>query len=537
MSTIDNIKLELGAEVRYANDTNWTQVADQMVQDAGGGVPKATRLTTVAGPQGRTTVPVSLTALGAPVPPPSKLVPVPFVPSAAVAAPLTHDEAVARGVDASGEIRSSTDFEGALAGGFAPAQTMYRRGTPVIALGVENARTSRQEHDKLPTVTEAMGKLIERVRAEDRQDRIEALFGLRMDNQGRVAIPAGRFPDGKPRNTRVLLSEDAFSPLMTQLGVGGSQYLAKCWAGLRATNFNNWAQRLGSDEAKLLALQNQTPSVLAGEQEPSKPQQVKLRTRRNGELREIFAAVTPSYTSFDVDKIAEALQLAMPREARAEVSYNGFRSVIDVRFHTDVLPEKFVAGEFFKAGIRVRTSDVGNGSIHVSSSLFQNLCLNLLCIDTMQQGIANIRHVGSVTILAQKFREAIEKARQSLAHFLDRWNYCAEERVTRETIEVIDESEAPITLEKLIPGIFEGLRQRELVPLRKADVPKVVEAHKLDTSWSAKTYGVSRTTIANAITRFAHEGQDDFLFEDELERAAGQLLWSQKPLPYASLAA
>jgi hypothetical protein len=523
MSNTDNIRIELGGEVRYANDTNWMTVADELVKAKGGGNPTVTRMTTVAGQQGRTSIPVSLTALGAPKPP---------------AAPQTHAEAVARGVDTAGEIRSSTDFQGALAGGFSPAQTMYRRGTPVIALGVENATASRQAHDKLPTVDAAMTKLIERVKGEERTDRIENLFSLRMDNVGRLAIPAGYFPDGKPRNVRIPLAEDSFSPLMTQLGVGGAQYLSKCWASLRATNFNNWAQRLGEEERQRIELQRQMPRS-SDRFDPStfEPEKVKLRTRKNGDGREVFAVVTPSYTSFDIDKIAEAVRLSMPRDARAEVSYDGFRSIIDVRFHTDVEPAKFVAGEFFKAGIRVRTSDIGNGAINVRSSLFQNLCLNLLCIDQQTQGIANIRHVGSVVILAQKFREALEKAKHSLAHFLDRWNYCAEEKVTRETIEVIDESEKPMTLEQLTSGIFEGLRQRELVPLRKADVPKLVEAHKLDTSYAAKQYGITRTTVANAVTRFAHSMQDDFLFEDELERAAGQLLWSQKPLPYASVGA
>lgn len=529
----NNIRIELGTAVRYATDSNWQQVADALVKELGGGVPKVTRTD-------NTPPPVSLTTLGAPVPPPSTLSgTIAYVPSAAVA-PQTHAQAMAMGVNAEGEARSNKDFEGALSGGFSPEQTLYRRGTPVIALGVENATQSRREHDALPLVRDAMTQLVKRVKGEERQDKTEKLFSLRMDNVGRLAVPAGRFPDGTPRNTRILMSEEAFGPLMTQLGVGGAQYLAKCWSDLRATNFNNWAQRLGKEEQTRIDLLAKLPRS-SDRFDPSAldPQQVKLRTRKNGDQREVFAVVTPSYTSFDVDKIADAVQLVMTGfpGARAEVTYDGFRSIIDVRFHTDVLPAKYVAGEFFKAGIRVKTSDIGNGAINVRSSLFQNLCLNLLCIDQQVQGIANIRHVGSVSILASKFRDALEKAKQSLKYFLDRWNYAAEEKVTCESIEVIDESERPITMAQLIPGIFEGLRQRELVPLRKADVPKLVEWHAKDTSYSAQQYGVSRTTVANAITRYAHAGQPDFLFENDLEVAAGQLLWSTKPLPYASLSA
>ena len=273
------------------------------------------------------------------------------------------------------------------------------------------------------------------------------------------------------------------------------------------------------------------------------PQRLTLRTRASvlpkyakphdaRAPREVFAVVSPSYTAFDVDKIARAIALAMPAEAKAEITYDGQRASFDIRFHSKVKPEHYVAGEFFRGGIRVRTDDTGGGAVQVSSTVWQNLCLNLIVIDEQTQGLARIRHVGSVAELARRLGEALKKAKSTLAHFLKAWDYAIEDKLTPATLDHDDDVEVPVRIEDALPGIFNGLAERELVPLkhRAAAIPQLMRMYEKDTSAAA---GPTRAAIVNAITRYAHEVNDDPWHEDELERAAGQLLYRRgQLLPY-----
>lgn len=56
-----------------------------------------------------------------------------------------------------------------------------------------------------------------------------------------------------------------------------------------------------------------------------------------------------------------------------------------------------------------------------------------------------------------------------------------------------------------------------------------------DESSATSTFGASRAAAVNAITRWAHEVNDDAWREDELQASAGALLASKKPLPYLAL--
>jgi hypothetical protein len=54
---------------------------------------------------------------------------------------------------------------------------------------------------------------------------------------------------------------------------------------------------------------------------------------------------------------------------------------------------------------------------------------------------------------------------------------------------------------------------------------------------SAKTQGLTRASLVNALTRYAHTIQiDDPWAEDEIQRDAGRLLFKRdEPVPYVSL--
>jgi len=75
-----------------------------------------------------------------------------------------------------------------------------------------------------------------------------------------------------------------------------------------------------------------------------KPRQITLRARQTGSGCEIFSIVGPRYAPLDIDVIATQLHGAIPKDARAEVVYDGYRARLSVLFHSNLSPERCVAG-------------------------------------------------------------------------------------------------------------------------------------------------------------------------------------------------
>jgi len=501
------VEVTLGGETLTVEANDWQKAADELVERHGldGGYPKVER---VGGP-----VVVAESALA--------LVPDPPASEPEIA--TTHAES---GHSLEGEIRSGIDELAAIDAGFSPAQPLYRRGTKVIQWGVDNAKASRLEHDAKPLVGEMCDTLIETVKAEKRHDKLVPVRDIRMSKAGEIALPD---------RERLLITTQAFPGLCNRMGFGGASYLEKCWAELRAINVNRWALKISEDEVD---------TQIAAAQAEEKPFELsprelnlRLRSNPNAKRKEIFGVVSPKYAAFDVDKIAAAIKLAVPAEARGTVTYDGYQARFEVMFHSNVQASKYVAGEFFKAGIIIGTNDIGGGSVWGDSAVWQNLCLNLLIIDRAKKGIFRLRHLGSVEELAKKFKIGMADALKSLDHFLTSWDYAVEENVIERTSKALEEA-LPADIEEAMRGIFNGILERDLVPVpgRKAKaVPKLMEMWAMDES---AAQGPTRAGVVNAFTRYAHTvDMPTPFYEDEIQRAAGRLLYGRgkgnpAPLPF-----
>lgn len=435
---------------------------------------------------------------------------VPQIESLASPAPATPPPPpIVRGttVDAAGAARSADDAAAATLAGFSPTAPLYTRGTMVVDLGVENARAARMEHDAMPSVSDACEGFLADVQREERHDQTVRCSEIRMDKVGRLVTG----------DRRLLVHERAFGSFCSRMGFGGGDYLARCWPELRAINVNRWADRIAQDEAKVSSKPGFAPA------------EVVLRTRNaSGGGREVFGVVSDGYAAFDADKVAAAIQLAMPRDAKLRVAYDGFRTRFDVMFHSTVQPESFVAGEFFRAGISIRTDDTGGGSLRGSSFVEQNLCLNLIVIDKAAQPLFALRHLGSVERLADEFRAGLGRAKDSLEHFLRQWGYATSDDLVAAERARNDEP-LPQRMEDLLIGFANGAIERDLVPLRarRAEtLETLAKCYAADTSSDGPRRGtVTRAGLVNAITRYAHRVEPDPWKGAELERAASALLW------------
>ena len=407
----------------------------------------------------------------------------------------------------------------AAAAGFAPEPPIYALGTRVNETGVENARRSRIEHDEKPLIAKAMVDLRHQIDLENRRDRTVKLSDMRMSSLGDllVQVPA----NGKPAHEmRVALAERAFGSLVSRAHIGGAEYLRSCWPELRAHNVNSWlARSAASDpEAALTFRVRSNPKVAA----PSK--------------REVFAVVSEKYQGgMSIDAIADAIGEFCPDGARGAVDYDGFRAKIECLWHSDVAEEEYCAGEMFKAGIVVRTDDTGSGSIQVSAVVWRNLCLNLMVIDEATVQVARIRHMGKLSSLAQRFYEAGATALNKLAGFRQAWGYAQQDVVTAGNEEC-----AGLSVSKVLPGLFNGALERELVPVRGRR-PEVLKALQLAYDREpVKHAQPTRSDMVNAFTRYAHETETDPFRAFEIEKAAGALLFgraAKQRWPYEPISA
>lgn len=486
-TTENNIMYEisLNGQVRTVSsqDEVWA-AADAMVREAGGGVPSIVDLTAKA---------------AAPV---------------EKARPQGWDVKPEH-VDATAKARVEADMAAARGAGFELKEPLFEAGTRLNDMGVDNARKARIEFEQKPVVAEAMSDLQQRIAAEQRRDIEVPTTAIRMDATGRAVLPTGE---------RYVLNRDAFRALVSRAGLpgGAANYLAACWPDLRAKNFNNWNAMFAAEERQ------QEQAALAAQKKFERGV-LNLRTRLSeaGD-RYAYAVVSDSYAVYDIDKVAEAIRLAMPDNARAEVHYNGRSAEIIVHFHSTVEPEDYAAGEVFRAGLKFRTDDTGGGSLSGFGFVEQNLCLNLIITNVAAQPVFSLNHLGSVERMAQQFRAGMRKAQDTIAPFMQQWGYARKDDLVAATEGERNGYEG-IGLPEILTALLNGAMERDLIAVpgrRDVVIPKIVRAWEADKGTDGPNSGtITRAGFVNALTRYAHEGTESSWQSHGIEQSASTLLW------------
>lgn len=388
----------------------------------------------------------------------------------------------------------------------------------LVSVGTDHnhasAKRSQMRHEQKPYAVDVAKKIFDTVMAEKRSDsRPIAMSKTRMRNTGVIATANGD----------IILNSRAFKGLVGRFPcTSGAAYLADCPPELRAKNYNHWA-------------------VAVGEVKEYKDPEVVFRLRGEGPLRRAFAVVSPGYTAFDVHEIASALQDAFPSDARGGADYNGERLRFEGLWHADVDVQLPNVGEVFKAGVIIRSDDTGAGSVRVQSVMWRARCRNLMIFDEALGVDIRLRHTGSRSKLVSQFKKAFNEALSSVNAFRVSWSKAATLR-DRDFINQVQgttsENLSTLTPEAVLPGIFNGILERELVPVRgraKDIVPKLMHMHSQDEARDA--YGVSRASVINAFTRHAHEVETDPFAADATRLRASMLLTGTRgrdpaPLPY-----
>lgn len=411
----------------------------------------------------------------------------------------------------------------------------YERGTAVIDLGYDNLSASRTTWDNKPDPDISVGQFVKQISKEEREDFIVNLTDIRMNDDGNVEIGGlGTFGVeqlglGKLLSTAKYFNQDAYNKSYDR--IASQQYKApvpypersdytttlypralslfmRLDPDIRAYVFNEHMKRHGFDE-----------------------QEIKVRTRVGGGSRNIFSVVTPSYTTYDADKVAEFLGDVLRKNFpagmfKAEIGYNSktTKFTMDATMHAPSDLTDFSAGDLYEVGYRFKSDDVGGGSITGGAIAFWNECLNMIIIDSKTSEIVKVVHKGDVESKMKKMKAGMEKSKEAMQRFAVDWGILSQ--VGAEGLVVNGEVIETTVSES-------GVVERAPVALLKTLVDKghvgkgigtdAAVQYLLD-SYNNQGGGDTMQDVINAVTRMAHESLVDDCVRDGLERQAGMLV-------------
>lgn len=421
-------------------------------------------------------------------------------PSTKVAARKAHNPAALTGgsytgekVNADDKARAFRDYTTAVENGFTFSKGLaYALGEPVNMVGQENLRRSRIEFDERPQLDDVVAQGRAVIAAEERQDETAPMHELGMMPDGRLCR-AGAPLGSALGATGTALTPNAFASLVSRGGfpARAAEYLAGCKPELRAVNVN----------AHL-------PGCLTPKQAP---RTLKVRSRKAGDAREIYAVMSDLNRKFDADEVLGLVGSMAQAGARASFTYDGSRWELKVYYHTDINPEQAVAGEIFKAGIVVWGSDDGQHGLHVAAFVERNLCKNLIILEEATQD-AWTTHIRKN--LAEVVTGMVTEALDKVGAFAEGWNAARVERIAEG---IYGSYEAK--------HIFEAICAQGLVKLPGVDREEMV--NRLVRAWE-KEPGWTRADIVNAVTRAAHEeAWSSPWATSSLEQQGGELLYAK----------
>jgi len=425
----------------------------------------------------------------------------------------------------------------------------YERGKTVIDLGYGNLEASRTEHDNKPSPEVAVPSFIGQFRKEQREDIVVPLSELRMQNNGDVIVPGvgtlgvEKLGFGQLLSTAKYFEQDAYdkacrdidmhfdtqenaensnvgypdeNSFLSPLYPRALSLFMKLDPDVRAYVFNEHMKRhgFGGQHVKLRTRVGSGPSLFHG----TKPS--------------IFSAVSPSYTTYDADEVAEFLGNALTDNFpdgmfKVDMKYNARTTnfTMDATMHAPSDLTDFSAGDLYKVGYRFKSNDVGGGGISGNSLAFWNECLNMIILSSKVAELVRVVHKGNVGEKMEKMLVAMEASKVAMQRFAVDWGILGRvdtegfvfkgERIETTVDEETGEAErAPVAMLKALVAsgsIGKGLGRDAAVQL-------------LLQSYDNQGGGDTVQDIINAVTRMAHESLVDDCVRDGLERQAGALV-------------
>ena len=393
------------------------------------------------------------------------------------------------------------------------SQQRYETGHALADSGIATQLRRKAEHDKALTIRDAMDELRNTVLAEQRTDR--KVTALELSHAIQV--------NGKVSAFGYALREQAIRGLLLRLESPATPYVM----GLRERISTESARGELKRPALIQADKQMLGHVLAFEcvMRPD----VELTLRCRNEQQDIFAVVSPSYSSADAPEVLSKMERShrLPEGAKGTYSYDPDTTDWELRASvwTPTQVAEQAVGEPFEGYVSFRSSDDGTGAFRGGGGITLLRCLNA---STYSAGSAlRRRHIGNVMADIGRIVREGNKAIDAL---------CAAWGTARRCqIEIPPEAES-ISGHDLIAGLFLAELRNSKSELNAVLPGKTIEhANRLADLYLSERRDPNqlvRADLANAWTRYVQSQPSSV--RREAEAAIGDWVTNPRPMGFLS---
>lgn len=357
---------------------------------------------------------------------------------APVASPAVNSTWETQVVDDAARVRVEASHNALRAAGIAvdASEQYFETGTRLANVGYDTQRKREAQHKASKSVEEVVTEMTTAIRAEDRRDRIvsarEIADSIKVN--GRISCLEG-----------LALSAHAIRGICTHVDSCSFQYLS----GLR----DRIAEEKDKPEGKrnvlaIRAAKAEIGRVLKSECERRGDARIKLRTREG--LRDVFAAVSPTYAPADAPEALSGLLDRLPHEAKATWTYNQATTQWELRANvwTPTPTDEQVVGEPFQGYASFRSADNGTSSLGGSGGIELIRCLNA-SVYTAEGVRAKRRHYGAIL---RDVRTIVDAATRGIEALVQVWG-----TARKDEIELPEVKGRGVPIDVAIPGFWRAL--------------------------------------------------------------------------------
>lgn len=282
--------------------------------------------------------------------------------------------------------------------------TFLRPGTSLYSSGIDKLKSDRAAWGRLPKAKDVLGLVQRALKAEDRMDYPVKVVGVRFrETDGRLVMKENL---ANPRAHGLGYGPHTIRQLVQQIGTlddaprGFASALVYLSDRERAEILNHRLDIMSESQNKL-AVEDRTDITL------------RTRISHSGENSRIArAALSARYGSVTDHDLAGAIgQVLGESDGGAKLDYKpgDAQSRFELIWPNEIPIATFRVGDAHYAGVSVRNSDTGEGSLVISSFLMRAACANLT-LSTGEGTTVSIRHVGNPAALMFRVQRAIRAA-------------------------------------------------------------------------------------------------------------------------------
>lgn len=232
-----------------------------------------------------------------------------------------------------------------------------------------------------------------------------------------------------------------------------------------------------------------------------------LRIRDFKGKKEVFAAVSPSYQTYDANQACKDFAQYCHETGKGQIKYDGRRWKFIVTVMSDIEP---TVGEIFQARTFITGTDDGSAPVTVGSEVVRVRCLNLTVLTS--EITDSVKH--SCKTMSERIHELMKQANDRISSFADMWKQANTENLAD-----------PVVVEQVgIDKLFQLLVDRKYVVAPGIEPATMVS--RLMSAWATEP-GYTKAAVLNAVTRAAHTNtwSSPWVAEDISEQA-GQMLYN-----------